>query len=48
MEKDLFWELFRDTGDSLFWLLLREADRAALPRREKTAEQNAVSASVPR
>ncbi len=24
MENDIFWEVFRDTGDPLCWLLTRE------------------------
>lgn len=24
MEKDIFWEVFRDTGDPLCWLMTRE------------------------
>lgn len=47
MEKDLFWELFRDTGDPLCWLLTRtgpgQTKSQELPRERETE-----SASAPR
>ena len=40
MDRDIFWEVFRDTGDPICWLLTRRErlspkDNEARERREK-------------
>ena len=46
MERDIFWEVFRDTGDPLCWLMTRagKQDRA---KDGKTTEQREKRPSVP-
>ena len=46
MEKDIFWDVFRDTGDPLCWLMTRAEDAG---RTEKTvaSEQREDEPSAP-
>ena len=46
MEKDIYWDVFRDTGDPLCWLMTRAEDAV---RTEKTdaAEQREDRPSAP-
>ena len=45
METNLFWELFRDTGDPICWLLARRAAETA--EKKQSTEQREEKPSVP-
>ena len=47
MEKEIFWEVFRDTGDPLCWLLTR-ADSRQEKRAPEKPERREAKPSVPR
>ena len=39
MENDIFWDVFRDTGDPLCWLMSRAEVHAAEPKKEDTEDK---------
>ncbi len=45
MEKDIFWEVFRDTGDPLCWLLTRYTRPE--PQKDHVPDRREERPSVP-
>ena len=46
MDRYVFWEVFRDTGDPICWLLTR-GEKSAEPKQDKPGEQREKPPSVP-
>ena len=46
MEKNVFWEVFQDTGDPLCWLMTRE-DEPPEPGRRESGEQGESDPPAP-
>ena len=46
MEKEIFWDVFRDTGDPICWLLARAED-AERAKEKNVPEQGEDKSSAP-
>lgn len=45
MKENIFWDVFRDTGEPMCWLMLRAADKPPAKKNEKKEREQKPSLS---